>query len=118
MPEVIAEIAALMHTRLGIGGDSLADRLRRAGRRVPQRLRAQARALARAEPLANHPGLCRTLDAPALCAAAAELRAWLRSIDPADRRRGWWLGMLSGLVFNLLVLAALMLAVLRWRGYL
>lgn len=113
----IAATAALLRDKLGAGGDSLAAQLRKAERRLPRRLRRQARLLAEAEPLARHPKLCRTLDAPALSAAAAELRAHLQAIDLADRRRGWWLGVLGGLAFNLLLFAALLLIFLRWRGY-
>ena len=116
--EEIAATAALMGERMGASGESFAARLRKVRHRLPRRLRAPARALAKAEPLAAHPRLCRTLDAAALRAAAAELRAWLEAVDLADRRRGWWLGMLGGLAFNLLVLAALVIAVLLWRGYL
>jgi hypothetical protein len=116
--DAITETATLMRAKLGTGGATFAAQVRRAGHRMPRRLRAQARALALAEPLAGHPKLSRTLDAAALCANAAELRDWLQSIDLADRRRGWWLGMLGGLAFNLLAFAALVLVVLRWRGFL
>lgn len=41
---------------------------------------------------------------------------WLKEVDAKDRRRGALLGMLGAMVFNLLLLAVLLLVLLRWRG--
>ncbi|TDK52638.1 hypothetical protein [Antarcticimicrobium luteum] len=113
----IAEIAALMHAKLGVRGATLRAALGRAGRRLPRRIRAQARLLAEAEPFAHHPKLRLTLDTMALGKAAGEVEAHLEAIDLADRRKGWWLGMLGGLAFNILAFFALLVVVLRWRGF-
>ena len=122
IPDRIAEITALMHARLGgrLGGRgaTLRDVLRRARRRLPRRIRAQAARLAEAESFAAHPRLRLTLDAQALDKAASEVETHLNTIDLADRRKGWWLGMLGGLAFNMLAFLALLLALLVWRGYL
>ena len=114
--EDIAQIAVLLRGRLGAGGTTLAGSLRRARHRLPRGLRAPARRLAEAEPLAAHPSLRLTLDAAALGEDARRLRAHLEAVDLADRRRGWWLGMLGALAFNMLALVALLIVVLRWRG--
>lgn len=112
----IAGITALMHAKLGGRGSSLRAALGRAGRRLPRRIRSQARLLAEAEPFAHHPKLRLTLDDAALSKAAGEVEAHLNAIDLADRRKGWWLGMLGGMAFNLLAFLALLVVVLRWRG--
>lgn len=112
----IAEIAALMRAKLGARGATLGAALGRARGRLPRRIRAQARLLAEAEPFAHHPKLRLTLDHTALTKAAGEVEAHLNAIDLADRRKGWWLGMLGGLAFNMLAFVALLVAVLRWRG--
>ncbi|WP_154664361.1 hypothetical protein [Pseudodonghicola xiamenensis] len=121
----IAEVSALMRAklgagsgRLGAGGGTLAAALRRASHRLPRRIRGQARLLARAEEKARHPKLCLTLDAVALGRAADEVAGYLKSIDLADRRKGWWLGMLGGLAFNVLAFVTLLVVILRWRGFL
>lgn len=111
----IAVTVALLRTRLGVHGKSLRLALRRAKHRLPRRIYRRAMELARVEPMMAHPRLRMTLNAPSLSAAAREVQAHLRGIDLADRRKGWWLGMLGGLVFNLLVFAALLLAFLAWR---
>ena len=112
----IAAITALMHAKLGARGASLRAALRQAGRRLPRRIRGQARLLAEAEPFAHHPRLRLTLDAAALARAAGAVEAHLDAIDLADRRKGWWLGMLGGMAFNMLAFFALLVALLRWRG--
>ena len=48
--------------------------------------------------------------------AAGALETHLKSIDLADRRKGFFLGVLGTMAFNILLLAALLFAVLRWRG--
>lgn len=112
----IAEIAALMHAKLGVRGASLRAALRRARRLLPRRIRAQLRLLAEAEAFVHHPKLRLTLDVPALTKAAGEVEAHLNAIDLADRRKGWWLGMLGGMAFNVLAFCGLLVVVLRWRG--
>lgn len=106
----------MLAERLSLKRGGLADRLRRAGRRLPARIRAQARIVAEAEALSAHPKLARRIDHDAVARAHIEVRDHLRGIDAGYLRRGALLGVLGSLAFNLLVFAALMLAVLRWRG--
>lgn len=106
-----------MRDKLGAGGKTLKAALRTHGRHLPKRVRAHIRALADAERFADHPKLRLTLDAAALGKAAATAQDHLRKIDKADRRKGWWLGVLGGLVFNLLLLFAICICVLVWLGY-
>ncbi len=112
------ELCALLDEKLSLRRGTLQTRLNRAGRRLPARIRAQAQVVAEAETLAAHPKLARRIDHLRVTRAHAEVRAHLRSIDPADRRRGALLGVLGGLAFNLLLLAGLTLTFLRWRGIL
>ena len=111
------DLCALLDEKLSLRRGPLQTRLGRAGRRLPARIRAQAQLVAEAEMLAAHPKLCLRIDRDRVTRAHAEVRAHLRSIDPADRRRGAILGLLGGLAFNLLLLAGLTLAFLRWRGF-
>ncbi|MDG1129067.1 MAG: hypothetical protein P8N68_08185 [Paracoccaceae bacterium] len=111
------ELCTLFDEKLSLRRGTLQTRLNRAGRRLPARIRAQAQLVAEAETLADHPKLALRIDHVRVARAHAEVRAHLRSIDPADRRRGAILGLLGGLAFNLLLLAGLTLAFLRWRGF-
>ena len=111
------DLCALLDEKLSLRRGPLQTRLSRAGRRLPARIRAQAQLVVEAETLAAHPKLALRIDRDRVACAHAEVRAHLRSIDPADRRRGAILGLLGGLAFNLLLLAGLTLAFLRWRGF-
>lgn len=112
----IARVAALMRERLGVSGGTLAACLERAGRQLPWRIRRQARRLAEAEPSLEHPRLGLVADHRRLRGAAREVRAHLERIDVADRRKGWWLGVLAGAAFNILLFGVLLVLVLHWKG--
>lgn len=114
----IQTILALLREKLGVRGADLGVALNRARNRLPRRIYRQAIALVQAAPLAAHPKLCQTLDHAALAAAATEVQTHLDAISVADRRKGWLLGMLGGLSFNLILALALLIAVLVWRGFL
>ncbi len=89
----------------------------KAKNRLPRRIYNQALLLAKAEPLSVHPKLCLTLDAPALGEAAGDVQKYLKSIDLADQRKGWILGMLGGLAFNMILFVVVLVLVLYWRGF-
>lgn len=112
----IAETVALLRAKLGVRDKTLQASIRRAKRRLPRRVFKQAMVLARAEQMAAHPKLRLVLDTPALTKAADEVQTHLSAINLADRRWGWFLGMLGGLAFNMLAFGALVLAFLTWRG--
>lgn len=113
----IADVAALLRGKLGVRAATLDGALRKARHRMPRAVYKQGLRLAGAEPLAGHPKLRLTLDRDGLRGAAAEVRTYLEAQDRADRRKGWWLGMLGGLAFNILLFAVLVVLVLRWRGF-
>ncbi|WP_171207834.1 MULTISPECIES: hypothetical protein [unclassified Ruegeria] len=112
----IAETIELLRGKLGVRDKTLAASVKRAKRRLPRRVYKEAMVLARAEPLADHPKLRLVLDTKRLARAADEVQSHLRAIDLADRRWGWFLGLLGSLSFNLIALTVLALIVLYWRG--
>ena len=118
LDQMITAIVAELRAKLGVRGKDLAGALGKAKHRLPRRIYQQAMTLVAAEPLAGHPKLPQTLDSAALSAAATEVRAHLEAIDLADRRKGWWLGALGGLSFNLILMAVLLLGFLIWRDIL
>ncbi|WP_120633485.1 hypothetical protein [Ruegeria sp. EL01] len=112
----IAQTIALLKTKLGVRGKTLAASVRQAKPRLPRRVYKQAIVLAQAEQMAQHPKLRLVLDSPKLVQASEDVQAHLGSINLADRRLGWFLGLLGGLAFNMLALSALVLVFLWWRG--
>ena len=114
----IRQTLDLLRTKLGVRGTSAERALSRSKRLLPSWAQGALAELARAEQVLDHPRLSLTLDRAALSRSARELRAHLKTIDVADRRKGWWLGMLGGLSFNLIAFTALLIGVLVWRGFL
>ena len=115
---MISVTRTMLRNKMGVRGPDLAGALAKAKNRMPRTVYAQAKLLAKAEPLAEHPKLRMTLDATALRTASERVQAFLKTIDLADQRKGRFLGALGALVFNLLLLLAILLTVLVWRGFL
>lgn len=111
----IAETVALLRAKLGVRDKTLEASIRKAKRRLPRRVYRQAMVLARSEAMASHPKMRLILDTPKLVRASDVVQDHLGSINLADRRWGWFLGLLVGLAFNLLALTALLLVFLWWR---
>lgn len=113
----LQEVSTLLHERLGARGRDLGRQVRRAGRRLPRRLRAEAAVLVQAAEMAAHPRLARRVDGAAVARAARVLSDHLRQVNPAERRRTRIVGMAAVVAFNLMVLGAGVVGVLVWRGY-
>ncbi len=111
----IEEAAALLREKLGVKGPSFEMALRRAKHRLPRRVYREGMVLARAEALSGHPKLARTIDQVRLEGAARVLRAHLAEHDPGEERKTWWLGVLGGLAFNILLLGTLVILFVVWR---
>jgi hypothetical protein len=108
-------VAQLMQDRLHLKGRSLDEKLRRGGRQVPRRLRAPARFLADAADLAQNPRLAMQIDSAAVAEAYDRCIAALGGSGRAGRWMTWGLNRLATIVLSLMVLAALIVLVLRWR---
>ncbi len=118
LDQMIADILTELRAKLGVRSKDLAKALAKVRHRLPRRVYRQAMTLVKAQPLAAHPRLRLTLDIPTLQAAATEVTTHLASIDVGERRKSWLLGMLGGLSFNLILMVALLIGFLIWRGIL
>lgn len=110
-------LRGLLRSKLGIRSRSLEQGLRRAGRRLPRRIRAKGAKVARAGLLAGNPHVARQINLAEVDAAFDEVQAHLKAVDVADRRKGQLLGWAGVVVFNLLVIATCFIFWLVWRGY-
>lgn len=112
----IEGITQLLRDRLKLGGRDSEAALSKARRRLPRQLRRHADRLAGAVGLLAHPKLRQTLDHAALEQSAGALFDYLSAIDLADRRKGFWLGILGSIAFGVLSVFAMTVVVLVWRG--
>jgi hypothetical protein len=112
-----AALVRLLGEKYGVKALCLDQAIRRAGRRLPKRLRAQAAVLIEAERMAQVPKLVRRVDVPAVEGAEKALTAHLNAIDVKDRRMGVALGLAGTVVAQVLLVAGAFVAWLWWRGY-
>ncbi|MGR3616814.1 MAG: hypothetical protein ACU0BB_12315 [Paracoccaceae bacterium] len=112
---LIERVRNALREQEGISGKDLATALHKGRRRLPKRVLRQGQVLLQGEALARHPKLAMTMDLPAMRKSADEICTYLKTIDRADRRKGFWLGLLGGMAFNILMLIVLFLALLYWR---
>ncbi|WP_102109454.1 hypothetical protein [Oceaniglobus roseus] len=116
--EQAQEIADLIGARLGVGGTGLETKLRRAGRLLPRRIRREAEQLAQAARLAEHPRLAKQLHLMDHDRAYRDCKRFLEGIDGSERIVRALLGFVTTNAFNVLVIGALLIALLLWRGFL
>jgi hypothetical protein len=111
-------VADLLQTRLRIRGNGLAEKLKRGGRVLPRTVRKAASALAQAADQAENPRLMMQLDLEKVAADYDLCLKHLNGIGARDRRIGMVLDFGARLALIVLVVGALLLAVLYWRGFL
>lgn len=111
-------VADLMESRLKVNGKGLAEKLKRGGNKLPRKVRVAASELAKAAELAKNPKLQMQLDHAALARSYGLCMRHLGELQKWDRRRALAEGWLLSLLTSLLVLGALIVVILRWRGYL
>ncbi|WP_052249447.1 hypothetical protein [Tateyamaria sp. ANG-S1] len=110
-------IQTALHAAFGVRGKTLSASLRKTGRRLPKRLRADARQILDAQGFGGHPKLMRQVDGSALKAAEDRVLTYLDGIDRADRRKGFWLGVAGAIAFNILLVLAGVVFWMWWAGH-
>lgn len=111
------EIRILIEERLKIKGRTLAQALKRAGRLLPKWAQRDGRYLVKAQELTAHPKLRLMIDDAKVVKAHQALVDHLKTIDPADRRKGKILSLAGSISFNLIVVVAAFITYLVWRGF-
>lgn len=109
-------VAALLEQRLGVRGRTLADKHRKAGRRLPRRVREAVSVLAEAEAMAQNPKLLIRVDEATVTVAYDLAVRHLNGVKRGEQRMNTLVGMAASAAFGLLVVAVLVIGVLYWRG--
>lgn len=110
------EISALLAAKLRARGRTLDAQLRKAGRGLPKRLRGDVRNLIEAQRLINHPKLGRQIDVAAISEGCGRVIGHLQGIDPWERFKDRWLGILGAISIALIVTFIALVYVLWKRG--
>lgn len=111
-------IAALLQQRLKIPGRTLTEKLARGRRKLPRRVHKAASDLAIWAEMAQNPKLYAQLDRLAVANAYDICARHLGEVGKWDRRRALAEGWLLSALTSLIVAAAGIILILRWRGYL
>ncbi len=117
MQQMVNEVRDGLQGKLHVRGRSLDAQIRKAGRRLPRRVRQDATYLAQGVALMENPKLARMIDIGKARQAHRNVMAHLNSIDIAAQRRNAALNLVASIAFALLVTGVLLLFVLWQRGF-
>lgn len=110
-------VAELIEDRLHVSGATLADKLRKGRRFLPRKVRHQAEYLAASAAKASVPRLQLQIDHRKVSAAYDACVRYLKPLGAGSRRRAGFLHLVTSVAAAVLVTAALVIAVLVWRGF-
>ncbi|MCA8883360.1 MAG: hypothetical protein KDA50_06380 [Rhodobacteraceae bacterium] len=117
LPE-LDKLAVFIGEKLDVPGNDLTTVVARAGRLLPRRLRGDAEYLICAQTMVRQPRLHGLVDDARVAQAMKRLRAFASKQDPDKARTDRLLGQIAAFVFNMFLMAALVITVLVWRGVL
>ena len=117
VPQMAERVSELLHRKYRMRGD-LATQTQRLRRRLPSALREALAVLVAASHMSANPRLAPQIDMQAVVGAYDLALRHLNATARAERRKTLALGILASIAFSLLVVAALLGAVLHWRGFL
>ncbi|MCB2128955.1 MAG: hypothetical protein KDE03_07710 [Rhodobacteraceae bacterium] len=114
--EMAEDVSALMARRLGMRNGRLDEKLRRAGRLLPRKVRREVAYLARAAELAQIPKLRAQLDYGRLNRAHAACIAHLKPLGGAERRKKIALDIATSAAVAVFVVAGLVVVYFGWQS--
>lgn len=114
--QMAARVADLLESRLRVRGPSLAVLVRKAGRRLPRKVRRAARELASFEGLARHPKGIMMVNQTRAEAAYEICMSHLRPLGSKERLISAALNFAGTVALMLLVLGGVFLAIWTLRG--
>lgn len=116
--QMAERISGLLTERLKIKGRDLEEKLSRAGHRLPRKIRIAAQEVATAAEQSYSPKLLLQIDEEKLATNYDICVKYLNGLNKGYRVRGVLLGLSTSILFSLLAVAALVIGVLVWRGFL
>jgi hypothetical protein len=109
-------VSGLMEERMGVRGRSLADKYRKAGRRLPRKVRDAVSLLAEAAEMVQNPKLQVRVDEARVAQAYDLCVRHLGGIRRGERMKTAMVGVAASAAFAILVVVILVIAVVYWRG--
>lgn len=116
LPDANVRLATDIAERLHVKATTLPEAISRGKPRLPQALVVELQKAVEAESWLRHPQLQRQVDLDRIQGTHKRTRKFLAGVDLKRSRERYWLGIATGLVVNLALLALAVIVVLRWRG--
>ena len=114
--ETSARLHDLMIRQLGAKGEDFPATFRHSGRLLPRKPRQAAQRIIETGAQIGNPKLARVTDHTGLAEDAARVERHLTRLNPQARRARPRANFAAGVAFQLVVIIALVIVVLRWRG--
>ena len=115
--QLALQVFDLMGEKLRVKGGNLRARVKKAGRLLPRPVRRAATELIEAENMAENPVLATRLDPDAINKAHKTCLRYLKEIDPKAARSRARYNMAALISAQFLLVVALAITFLRWRGF-
>ncbi|SFR33735.1 hypothetical protein SAMN04488005_0542 [Yoonia tamlensis] len=115
--QTVADIRALLETRLRVRGASLAVQLRKARRQLPRAVRRDLTYLVETAELVKNPKLVRMVDMNRVARVHRNTVAYLESVNMREQRITTLINVVATIALALLVTAGMVIYVLVQRGY-
>jgi hypothetical protein len=109
-------VSALLEERMGVRGRSLADKHRKAGRRLPRKVRDAVGLLVEAAEMVQNPKLHIRVDEARVSQAYDLSVRHLGGIKRGEKLKTAMVGAAASAAFAILVVVILVIAVIYWRG--
>ena len=110
-------VKSALEKAFGVRGRSLSVAVRRTGRRLPKKVRADVQRIVAAQSAGGHPKHLRQVDSAALERAEIHVLQVLGGIDRADARKARLLGIAGAIAFNILLVLIGFVVWLVWAGH-
>lgn len=110
-------VSELLAQKLHVKGDTLEARLKKAGRRLPRKMREAGAVLVQATQMVRNPKLMHLVDDETVALAYDSLLRHLNTVNPNEARTTLLVGIAAHIAFSLLVVAVLVIVTLYWRGF-
>jgi len=110
------QLSALLSERLGVhAGVGFAEKLAKAGRRLPRWARRDGALIVTAMQWETHPMLSRQIDHDRVARAVKNLTRHLGGLDASKRRKNKILDLIASIAFVVCVTVGLILGIMIWR---
>jgi hypothetical protein len=110
------QLCGLLEEKLGIRGKGLEHKVKNAGRLLPRHVQRKAGVVAEALMMQGSPKMARLVNEAQVNTAFRDCETYLTSVNAWDRKMGKVVGVAASIAFSMIVVAALIVTVLVWRG--